>query len=81
VYLRVQLCKSVIIYMATIRIFEILWATIQGKPQTVTSKSSSSQAVAVHSEEYVCIQLSPGIAGSNPAEGTDICLSCLFRVM
>jgi hypothetical protein len=37
--------------------------------------------VAARSKTYVCDRLVVGIAGSNPAQGMDVCLSCLYVVL
>jgi hypothetical protein len=34
--------------------------------------------VAMQSKAYICNRLVAGIAGSNPAEGMDVCLLCLY---
>jgi hypothetical protein len=37
--------------------------------------------VAARSKAYVCVRLVAGIAGSNPAEGMDVYLSCSYVVL
>jgi hypothetical protein len=37
--------------------------------------------VTARSKAYVCGRLVAGIAGSNPAEGMDVCLLCLYVVL
>ena len=34
--------------------------------------------MAVRSKAYVCGFLNPGLAGSNPAQGMNVCLLCLL---
>jgi hypothetical protein len=37
--------------------------------------------VAARSKAYICSLLVPVMAGSNPAEGMDVCLLCLYVVL
>jgi hypothetical protein len=37
--------------------------------------------VAARSKAYVCGRLVAGVAGSNPAEGMDVCLLCFYVVL
>jgi hypothetical protein len=38
-------------------------------------------SVSARSKAYVCARLVAGVAGSNPAEGMDVCLLCLYVVL
>jgi hypothetical protein len=37
--------------------------------------------VAARSKAYVCGRLVAGVSGSNPAQGMDVCLLCLYVVL
>jgi hypothetical protein len=58
-----------------------LLATPATNVNFTTLESNKAISEAALSKAQVCCRLVAGIAGSNPAEGIDVCLLCLYVVL
>jgi hypothetical protein len=62
------LLATILMALPTVFIPVLLWLT--------WSKSTTPIPVAERSKAWVCCRSPAGIAGSNPAEGMDVCCEC-----